>query len=1604
MLSGLEDFGGLVGLNDGTVTGSYWDAGTTKQATSAGGIGLTTAQMQDVTQFRTLFAWFDFDTVWAPPSDAAHSSDGMAHYSELYALSHIVAATAGSGTRVYGDAAATLTAATYVGLHIGDSLTTLGTDSLSNISNVGTYSNTLTGVTAKAASGVDYRIVSVPGAEVVTPRALTITPDGVPRLYGDGNPTSGTAMGDGFVNDDTVMLVDLATSAGLASHVGRYDLTASAAIGTGLENYTISYAPRMDGLIVTPRLVSIAADTLDRIYGDANPQLTWTVGEMGLANGDMLSGSLATTAELASTIGPYAIDQGTLAASSDYIVIGYTSALLTVTPRALTITADALGRIYGDINPTSGTATGNAFVNGDTVTQVALATPAGLASHVGSYDLSASAAIGTGLENYTISYAPRMDGLSVTPRLVSIAADTLGRIYGDANPELTWTVGDMWLANGDMLSGSLATTAELASTIGPYAIDQGTLAASSDYIVTGYTSALLTVTPRALTITADALSRIYADANPTTGTATGGNFANGDTVTQVTLSTQAGLTSHVGSYDLTASAAIGTGLENYTISYAPRMDGLSVTQRALTIVPEALSRVYGDANPTSGTATGNTFVNGDTVTQVVLSTPASSASHVGSYDLTASGATGTGLGNYSISYAPLTNGLSVTPRIVSIAADALDRIYGNANPQLTWAVGGMGLVNGDRLSGSLATAAGLASSIGTYAIGQGTLAASSDYRVTDYTSALLTVTPRALTITADALSRIYGDANPTSGTATGDNFVNGDTVTQVALATPAGLASHVGSYDLSASAATGTGLGNYTISYAPQTGGLSVTPRPVSIAANALDRIYGEPNPQLTWALGGMGLVNGDMLSGSLAITAGLASSIGIYAIGQGTLAAASDYRVTGYTSALLTVMPRALTITADALTRTYGDANPTSGTATGNNFANGDTVTQVTLSTPAGLTSHVGSYDLDASAATGTGLGNYMISYAPRTDGLSVTPRTISIVANALDRIYGNANPQLTWAVGGMGLVNGDMLSGSLAITAGLASSIGTYAIGQGTLAAASDYRVTGYTSALLTVMPRALTITADALSRIYGDANPTSGTATGDNFVNGDTVTQVTLSTPAGLASHVGSYDLDASAATGTGLVNYTISYAPRTDGLSVTPRTISIVANALDRIYGNVNPPLTWIVGGMGLVNGDMLSGSLATTAELASTIGTYAIGQGTLAAASDYRVTGYTSALLTVTPRALTITADALSRIYGDANPTSGTATGDNFVNGDTVTQVALATPAGLASHVGSYDLSASAATGTGLGNYTISYAPLTNGLSVTPRIVSIAADALDRIYGNANPQLTWAVGGMGLVNGDRLSGSLATAAGLASSIGTYAIGQGTLAASSDYRVTGYTSALLTVMPRALTITANALSRIYGDANPTSGTATGDNFVNGDTVTQVTLSTPAGLASHVGSYDLDASAATGTGLVNYTISYAPQTGGLSVTPRPVSIAADPLGRIYGDANPQLTWAVSGMGLVNGDMLSGSLATSAGLASTVGNYAIRQGTLAVSRNYNLNFVPGTLTIRPFFVADFVNVMGTATRNTLPSGLAIIGENKTILPTLLLKGIYYCPVSIGC
>ncbi len=160
------------------------------------------------------------------------------------------------------------------------------------------------------------------GTLTVNPRTITVTPDGVTRIYGDANPTF-TYSASGLVNGD-ILTGALATLATANSGVGTYAITGGT-LGAG-GNYTIGYAPA--SLSVTPRAITVTADDQRRLYGTQNPVFTYRV--TGLVNGDSLGGALATSATGISDPGTYGITQGTLG-SPNYL-IDYVPAILTIDP------------------------------------------------------------------------------------------------------------------------------------------------------------------------------------------------------------------------------------------------------------------------------------------------------------------------------------------------------------------------------------------------------------------------------------------------------------------------------------------------------------------------------------------------------------------------------------------------------------------------------------------------------------------------------------------------------------------------------------------------------------------------------------------------------------------------------------------------------------------------------------------------------------------------------------------------------------------------------------------------------------------------------------------------------------------------------------------------------------------------------------------------------------------------------------------------------------------------------------------------------------------------------------------------------------------------
>src|SRR5439155_238357 len=226
---------------------------------------------------------------------------------------------------------------------------------------------------------------------------------------------------------------------------------------------------------------------------------------------------------------------------------------LSINPKGLDITTSNRTKEYGDIVTFAGTefTTGlGQLINGDSVTSVTLTSPgaAATATVAGSpYVITPSAAVGTGLDNYTISYHNASIGLTVDPRGLDITAKDRSKTYGDTvtfvGTEFITGMGQ--LVNGDAVTSVTLTSAGAAGTAGvagsPYII----IITPSTPVGTGlanytisYHDGALTVDPRGLDITANNQTKTYGETFAFLGTefTTGtGQLINGDSETSVTL-------------------------------------------------------------------------------------------------------------------------------------------------------------------------------------------------------------------------------------------------------------------------------------------------------------------------------------------------------------------------------------------------------------------------------------------------------------------------------------------------------------------------------------------------------------------------------------------------------------------------------------------------------------------------------------------------------------------------------------------------------------------------------------------------------------------------------------------------------------------------------------------------------------------------------------------------------------------------------------------------------------------------------------------------------------------------------------------------------------
>ena len=1094
--------------------------------------------------------------------------------------------------------------------------------------------------------------------------------------------------------------------------------------------------------------------------------------------------------------------------------------------------------------------------------------------------------------------------------------------YGDANrsitaPTVTNSIAGSWsyvsattsvaAVSGSEFDFGNAGTSTVTATFTP--------TDTANYVSGGTVAMTVTVAQATPTFTWSNVAKTYGDsafslAAPTVAGSIAGSwsYASG-TTSVISLSGSTATVNAAGSAVVTATFT-PTDTANYVSGGTVAMTVSVATSDQSSLTITSVSGTYGSSITlaVSGGTTGGSVSYSTTGAGCSITSGALSKLSAGDCSVTATMA---GNDNYNavsslattVTFAKASqSGLSVTTTSGTYGIDLTLNVSGGTTAGLvTYVVTGAGCSQTDGVLTK--NAAGDCSVTAT-------MAGNDNYNAVSSSATTVTFARAALTVTAATQTKQYGASNPVlTYTISSGSLVGADS-----LSGSLGRASgeDVGAYAINQGTLANT---NYDITFVPAN--LTISQRPITVTADAKTKEYGATDPTLTYAITTGSLVGSDSLSGSLDRASG--ANVGTYALNVGTLANA-NYDIT-FVPANLTITQRPITVTAAAKSKEYGASDPTltysvtTGSLVGSDSLSG-ALTRVSGDA-------VGTFAILRGTVDNT---NYDITYVGAL--LTISQRPITVTADAKTKEYGATDPTLTYAITTGSLVGSDSLSGSLSRASG--EAVGTYAIGQGTLAN-SNYNIT-YSSANLSVTQRPITVTADAKSKEYGATDPTLTYAiTTGSLVGSDTLTGA-LSRTSG--EDAGTYVIGQGSLANS---NYAITYVSA--NLSVAQRAITVTADAKTKEYGATDPTFTFAVSSGSLVGSDSLSGSLDRAS--GANVGTYALNIGTLANA-NYDIT-FVPANLTITQRPITVTAANKTKVFGSTDPSLTYSITDGSLVGSDSFSGSLSRTAG--EDVGTYAINQGSLANS---NYDISFVggslsvsrAAQNALTVTTSQVTYGTSVvLGSSGGSGTGDVSYAVTSSGTA-GCSISSDTLTATG---DVGSSCTVTATKAQSTNYSAASSVAKTITVIDRAITVTATAVSKTYGDADPAFAyTITSGTLVSGDTLSGALGRTS---GEDVGTYAINQGTLANA---NYAITFVGSN--LTVSERPVTLTAANRTKVFGDTDPSLAYSITSGSLVGSDAFSGSISRNSG--ENIGSYVIGRGTLA-NANYAITFIDGSFVI---------------------------------------------------
>jgi uncharacterized repeat protein (TIGR02543 family) len=1372
----------------------------------------------------------------------------------------------------------------------------------------------------------------------ITQKAVTVTANDKSKIYGADDPALDAKV-DGTLGTDTVAYT-LSRAAG--EDVGTYTITPSGEASQG--NYSVTYATG------TLEITKASAD-LNKVtatdYSGTYDASAHTITASAAQTGSTLYYSKTGGAEAKdwSTEAPTWTD--VTAAQTVYVKAtnpnyedAFGQATVTITQKAVTVTANDKSKIYGADDPAL-----DAKVDGTLGTDtVAYTLSRAAGEDVGTYTITPSGEASQG--NYSVTYATgTLEITKASADLNKVTATDYSGTYDASAHTITASAAQ----TGSTLYYSKTGGAEAKdwSTEAPTWTD--VTAAQTVYVKAtnpnyedAFGQATVTITQKAVTVTANDKSKIYGADDPALDAKVDGTLGT-DTVAY-TLSRAAG--EDVGTYTITPSGEASQG--NYSVTYATGT--LEITKASADLNKVTATDYSGTYDASAHTITASAAQTGSTLYYSKTggaeakdwSTEAPTWTDVTAAQTVYVKATNP---NYEDAFGQAT--VTITQKAVTVTANDKSKIYGADDPALDAKVDGT--LGTDTVAYTLSRAAG--EDVGTYTITPSGEASQGNYSVT-YATGTLEITKASADLNKVTATDYSGTYDASAHTITASAAQTGSTL----YYSKTGGAE---AKDWSTEAPTWTDVTaaqtvyvkatnpNYEDAFGQAT--VTITQKAVTVTANDKSKIYGADDPALDAKVDGT--LGTDTVAYTLSRAAG--EDVGTYTITPSGEASQGNYSVTYATGTL-------------EITKASADLNKVTATDySGTYDASAHTITASAAQTGSTLyyskTGGAEAKDWSTEAPTWTDVTAAQTVYVKATNPnyedafgqatVTITQKAVTVTANDKSKIYGADDPALDAKVDGT--LGTDTVAYTLSRAAG--EDVGTYTITPSGEASQGNYSVT-YATGTLEITKASADLNKVTATDYSGTYDASAHTITASAAQTGSTLY---YSKTGGAEAK----DWSTEAPTWTDVTaaqtvyvkatnpNYEDAFGQAT--VTITQKAVTVTANDKSKIYGADDPALD------AKVDGTLGTDTVAYTLSRAAgeDVGTYTITPSGEASQGNYSVT-YATGTLEITKASADLNKVTATDYSGTYDASAHTITASAAQTGSTL----YYSKTGGAE---AKDWSTEAPTWTDVTaaqtvyvkavnqNYEDAFGQAT--VTITQKAVTVTANDKSKIYGADDPALDAKVDGT--LGTDTVAYTLSRAAG--EDVGTYAITPAGNVSQGNYSVT-YVPGKFNIIKA----TENAVN-----ATPYVGTY--DAAAHGITASAVQTGSTLYYSKTGGAEakDWSTEAPTWTDVTAAQTVYVKATNpnyedafddaAVTINPKQLTITGESASRTYTGSNQSVT-GITYDGLLGGHTASGMSYSANG--TDVGTYnGSFSGTVVlmditskdVTGNYNITYVPGTLTI---------------------------------------------------